>query len=131
MLPKKYLRMVRRRLCLPSDLRRQALSQLPGEIHEKINQGQSWEDLSRELGSPSEAAARIQAGYPGFPKSPWRFAGLALLILGLAMSLLTEAAPLLAGFLLTQGWLFPREAESVGIIGGADGPTAVFISSAP
>ena len=55
------------------------------------------------------------------------------MLLGLSMSLVTGAAPLLAGFFLSHGWLpiFPQEAASVGIIGGADGPTAIFISSAP
>lgn len=63
-------------------------------------------------------------------KSPWRW-------LFLTGAILSGAYLAFRKFLLTFGrnligWTFhPGESASIGIIGGADGPTAVFITSAP
>ena len=59
-------------------------------------------------------------------KNPWRFACLALSVLGLALLIVQLA--IFHGFSVA---LSPSEAASIGIIGGADGPTAIFVSSVP
>ena len=59
-------------------------------------------------------------------KRPLRFVFLVLAFLGLVLLLLHLA--IFHGFSVT---LSPSEAASVGIIGGADGPTAIFVSGVP
>lgn len=58
-------------------------------------------------------------------KSPWRFGFLALALVGLW--------ELVGGYLMMLilgiGASFPAKASSVGVIGGADGPTAIFVTS--
>lgn len=62
-------------------------------------------------------------------KSPWRLAFLALAILGAVGPYLFKAIflgqALLASVAASEG------SASIGIIGGADGPTAVFITGNP
>ena len=54
-------------------------------------------------------------------KSPWRFLFLALAVIGFLLTLL-RLLPLLG---LTPS---PAEVASIAIIGGADGPTAVYMT---
>ena len=129
-----YLRSVRRRLYLPGKLRRQELKLLKDQINRMLQEGQDWESLKTGLGSPAEAAEAIQGKYPQYRKSPWRFLFLAagiFGILGLAYHLLLQ---LLLHFLLVHGVpefsISHSSNASLGIIGGADGPTAVFVTGA-
>ena len=64
---------------------------------------------------------------PAFRKSPWRFVFLALAVLS-GGYLLLYSIMLRFGMLLNTLTLFPNESGSIGIIGGADGPTAIFVS---
>lgn len=62
-------------------------------------------------------------------KSPWRFAFLALAILGAVGPYLFKA--IFLGQALSASLAASEGSASIGIIGGADGPTAVFITGNP
>lgn len=61
-------------------------------------------------------------------KSPWRFALLAVAVYG-AVELLGSLWAYLLYLMLADPFLYNSEAASIGIIGGADGPTAVFVTT--
>ena len=94
--------------------------------------GKTDEEIRAELGSPKKVAAELNEQMKEFAyrKSPWRFAFLA----GAVLSGLWLAAYRLALWLfqmLTGASLIlgPSEASNIGIIGGADGPTAIFVTA--
>lgn len=61
-------------------------------------------------------------------KSPWRFFFAAIAAFGV-WELIGGAV---VGFLLGTGIFTPGKASTIGVIGGADGPTAIFVThSAP
>ena len=63
----------------------------------------------------------------GFREKIRRFSFLVCAILG-GLALLGNLAAFIACRLVSEGWNIPAEAASIGIIGGADGPTAVFVT---
>ena len=80
-----------------------------------------------ELGSPKEVAAELnrQMSEYTYRKSPWRW-------LCLGASILASLNILTGGWIQLITWLFNKSINhSVGIIGGADGPTAIFITTSP
>lgn len=65
---------------------------------------------------------------PGtYRKSPWRFAFLALAMLGGA-ELLGGLVAVVLYLLLGDPGKMVSDSSSLGIIGGADGPTAIFVA---
>lgn len=62
-----------------------------------------------------------------FRKSPWRFAFLAAGVFGL-WGLLQPLAAKALYLVLRDPVLLTKHAASIGIIGGADGPTAIFVT---
>lgn len=58
-------------------------------------------------------------------KNPWRWGCLVVAIIG-ALSLLWQGVIMVLAYTLTR-----NEAASIGIIGGADGPTAIFVATNP
>ena len=56
-------------------------------------------------------------------KNPWRWGCLVVAIIG-ALSLLWQGVIMVLAYTLTR-----NEAASIGIIGGADGPTAIFVTT--
>ena len=124
----KYLRSVRRRLNMPKDLKDRVMTDFTGSLEVRLESGQSFEEILAELGSHKQAAKELNAQMMDYTyqKSPWRWGCLLLAIVsGLCM-----AYRGLPGLLLM---LFNKvnNAASVGIIGGADGPTAIFVTTAP
>ena len=119
---RKYLRAVKRKLFLPRTVCRRALRQLAG----KLPQEASYASIVSSAGSPAETASGIQAAYPRFRKSPWRFLWLGRSILGISGLLCIFILQLAFPFCLLH-----TPAASVGIIGGADGPTAIYVTGAP
>lgn len=59
-------------------------------------------------------------------KSPWRFLFLAIAVLSGAWLAFYAALQLFARY-----WVSAGEQAGIGIIGGADGPTAIFVTTAP
>lgn len=123
----KYLRAVRHRLNMPKDLKDRVMADFLSSIAARQEDGQEEGAILAEFGSPKAAAAELnrQMAEYTYRKSPWRWACLGLAIL----SCLCLAYRGLPGLLLV---LFNKvNNASMGIIGGADGPTAVFITTTP
>lgn len=122
---KKYLRAVKRRLNMPRQLRERVMADLESSILSRVDDGQTEDEIIAELGTPKQAAKDLneQMKEYTYKKSPWRWLCLALAV----FSGLCLAYKGLAGLLLV---LFNKAYNaSLGIIGGADGPTAVFVTT--
>lgn len=121
---KKYCNAVERRLNLPLSVKARVMSDFTSSVQERRDAGQTDEEIYAELGAPKEVAALLNEQMKEFAyrKSPWRYIFLTLAIL---------CALWLAWYLgLTMfAQLLANEAASIGIIGGADGPTAIFITT--
>ena len=63
-----------------------------------------------------------------YPKSPWRFLLWGCTICGGLQLLGKLASRILSWILLAEA---SSEAATIGIIGGADGPTAIFVTTSP
>ena len=121
----KYLRSVRRRLNMPKALKDRVMADFAESIEARLEDGQPKESIFSELGTAKQAAEELNRQMEAYTyrKSPWRWACLALAIL----SGLCIAYKGLPGLLLM---LFNKANNaSIGIIGGADGPTAVFVTT--
>ena len=121
----KYLRSVRRRLNMPKALKDRVMADFTESIEARLEDGQPKESIFSELGTAKQAAEELNRQMEAYTyrKSPWRWACLALAIL----SGLCIAYKGLPGLLLM---LFNKANNaSIGIIGGADGPTAVFVTT--
>lgn len=122
---KKYLRAVKRRLNMPRQLRERVMADLESSILSRVDDGQTEDEIIAELGTPKQAAKDLneQMKEYTYKKSPWRWLCLALAVI----SSLCLAYRGLPGLLLM---LFNKANNaSIGIIGGADGPTAVFVTT--
>jgi len=124
----KYINAVRRQLNLPRDVKDRVMSDFVSSIRARQEAGQSDDSILSELGDAKKAAADLNEQMKEFAyrKSPWRFLFAALAAYGM-LDLLTRVWAQLT-FWLMQAEL-RRESFSVGVIGGADGPTAVFVTT--
>lgn len=125
-----YIRSVRRRLNLPKAVKDRVISDFISSIEARREAGMSEEAILAELGSSRKAAAELndQMKEFTFRKSPWRFACLALAVLSGGWLALYRYTIWFGGQLV--GVIsYPARGSSVGVIGGADGPTAVFVTS--
>ena len=129
---KKYCNAIERRLNLPRELKNRVMSDFASSIQERREAGQTDEEIYAEFGSPKEAAADLNEQMREFAyrKSPWRWVFLAAAILSTAYLALSKLL-LTFGIILSSFRWRPGESASIGIIGGADGPTAIFVTSAP
>lgn len=119
---KRYVHKIERRLRVDKATRLRILADLSGDIQARLEAGESPEAIMAELGSAEEVADGFNAEFADCAaprKSRWRW-----LLLVLAGIPLAEAA-VLGFFLLSTG----AEGGSVGVIGGADGPTAIFVTT--
>lgn len=122
----KYLRAVRRRLNMPNELKERVMTDFVSSIEARKEDGQSEESILAEFGSPNQAAKELneQMKEYTYKKSPWRWACLALAIFS-ALCLAYRGLPGLLLMLFNKSY----NAASVGVIGGADGPTAIFVTT--
>ncbi len=118
---KRYVNAVERRLRLPRKIRARVMSDFATSICARREQGQTDDEIMAALGTPAQVAAELNEQMKDYTyrKSPWRFACLALAVLSLVWLLGYAILPRL--FLIQQ--------QSIGIIGGADGPTTILITS--
>ena len=131
---KKYLKNVERRLNLPRDIKQRVISDLESDIAARLEEGLSEEEILTELGSSKKMAKDLNEQMKEFTyrKSPWRFVFAACAAYGAA-----ELLDKLIGYVLLclyqiGSFSIGGQQASIGIIGGADGPTAVFVTgSAP
>ncbi len=127
---KRYVNAVERRLNLPGDVKARVMSDFSSSIAARREAGQTDAQIMEELGEPKKAAAELNEQMKEFAyrKSPWRFAFLgAAIVSGLWFVYYGMLRVLM--YLLFS--VETRGDAAVGIIGGADGPTAIFITSGP
>lgn len=124
---KKYIKAVKRRLNLPSDIKARAMNDFVSSIQSRREAGKTDEEILVELGSSANVAAELNEQLKEFTyvKSPWRWVCLVVAILS-AIGLIWKGIISLFVYTLTRG-----ESASIGIIGGADGPTAIFVATNP
>lgn len=121
---RKYIRAVSRRLNLPKDVRKRVMTDFTSAIQSRKEAGKTDAEIYAELGTPQEAAMELNEQMKEFAyqKSPWRWVCLGLVILCVLVLLHGGIYGLLTAILTSSQ-------ASMGIIGGADGPTAVFITT--
>lgn len=125
---KKYVNAIERRLNLPRELKARVMSDFSSSVTARREAGQTDAQIYAELGTPKKVAAELNEQMAEFTyqKSPWRFVCLALAIVS-GLSLLWQAIMGILLLVITRQSM----AGSIGIIGGADGPTAVFVTTSP
>jgi len=123
---KRYVNKIERKLNLPMKIRARVMSDLATSICARREQGETDEAIMESMGKPAKVAAELNAQMEDYAyrKSPWRFLFLALAIV-CGLWLLGQALLTVTLHSVATG------AASVGIIGGADGPTAIFVTSHP
>jgi len=126
---KKYCNGVERRLNLPRQIKARVMTDFISSITARREAGESDKEIFAELGSPKEAAAMLneQMKEYAYEKSPWRWLSLFVGIWGVLVFVNNGLTAILAKW-LTESL---NNQASIGIIGGADGPTAVFVTTAP
>ncbi len=130
---KRYMNAIERRLRMDRKTRMRVMADLASDFQNRRDAGQTDAEIMAELGMPEQAAAELNAAFAtdapasdrawGRP-SRWRWLFLALAVLAL-----------LVNFAVIWFWRYMPFYESspggtLGIIGGADGPTAVFVTGA-
>lgn len=127
---KNYVNAVERRLALPREIKARVMSDFSSSIQARRESGMSDAQIFVELGSAKEAAADLneQMKEYTYRKSPWRFLFAAAAIYG-AAELLGSLFAWVAYLVIADPVLHAGEASSIGIIGGADGPTAIFVTT--
>lgn len=125
----KYLRRVRRRLELPQNMKDRVMADFISSIQSRRDAGKTDSQIMEELGSPRSAAAVLneQMKEYTFRKSPWRFLFGALAVYGASRLLGSLVSRVIAFFVGVS--MAVRDSATIGIIGGADGPTAVFVTA--
>ncbi len=128
---KRYLNRVERKLNLPRDVKVRVMRDFASSITARREAGMTEGEIYAELGTAREAAAALNEQMKEFTygKSPWRFA-FAALAAGSGLWILMYLALQSLGFLLSSPPVSfsPNVSASIGIIGGADGPTAIFVT---
>ena len=127
---KRYVNAIERRLNLPLEVKVLVMSDFGSSISARREAGQTDEEIYAELGDPKKVAAELNEQMQEFAyrKSPWRFVfavfGIyfGIKLLGIVYVLIFSAAMAIYAKM-------PNMASSVGVIGGADGPTAIFVTT--
>lgn len=123
---KRYMTAIERRLNLPREVKVRVMRDLQSTVQQRREAGQTDSEIYAEMGTPKEVAAELneQMKEYAYNKSKWRWAALTAAVIAGVM-LLFEG---LVGLLILLLNLTVNEAGSLGIIGGADGPTAIFVT---
>ena len=124
---KRYMTAIERRLDLPREVRNRVMTDLQSSVAARREAGQSDETIFAEFGTPANVAAELneQMKEYAYTKSKWRWAALAVAVFG-GLMLAYEAVMGLFLWLLLR--LSSGESASIGVIGGADGPTSIFVT---
>lgn len=119
---KRYMNAIERQLQVDRKTRIRIMTELASDFQSRRESGQSDESIMKELGTPEEVASQFNASLHA-PHKPnrWRWAFVALAVLILAIALLPMLVDKLAA----------NQTVSLGVIGGADGPTAIYVSVFP
>ena len=121
---KKYTNAIERKLNMPKEVKARVMNDFISSIQGRREAGQTDAEIFAELGSPKKAAADLNEQMKDYTyvKSPWRWLCLAVVV----ASVLSLAFGGTIGLLVH---LLNTSASSIGIIGGADGPTAIFVTT--
>lgn len=124
---KRYMTAIERRLNLPREVKNRVMTDLQSSVAARREAGQTDAEIYAEMGTPEAVAAELneQMKEYAYTKSKWRWAALAAAVIAGAMLLFEGVVGLLV-------WLLNitiNSPASVGVIGGADGPTAIFITT--
>lgn len=124
----KYIKAVERRLNLPKNVKERVMSDFVSSIRARQEAGQTDEAIFAELGDAKKAAADLNEQMKEFAyrKSPWRFLFAAMAAYGAADLLIRAWAQVMYWIIRAETY---RESVSIGVIGGADGPTAIFVAT--
>lgn len=128
---KKYVNAVERRLNLPLKIKARVMSDFQSYIAARREAGQTDEEIYAELGAPAKAAADLneQMKDYAYRKSPWRFLFLGIGAIGGVRLLYDGVVSLIGYFILHSELVQNGSAAAIGIISGADGPTAIFVTT--
>lgn len=124
---KKYTAAIARRLNMPKEVKTRVMNDFESSIQGRREVGQTDAAILAELGPAKKVAGELNEQMKDYTyvKSPWRWVCLAIII-GCILSLT------FGGTLGVLMHVFNATlTDSVGIIGGADGPTAIFITTSP
>lgn len=119
---KRYMNAIERRLRVDRKTRVRIMTELAGDFQSRRESGQTDAQIMDEWGTPEEVAAQFNGAMdaPGRPSRwRWLFAALAVVIIVLVLG------PIAADTLAA------RQAAAQGVIGSADGPTSIYVSSGP
>lgn len=124
---KRYMTAIERRLNLPREVKNRVMTDLQSSVAARREAGQTDAEIYAEMGTPEAVAAELneQMKEYAYTKSKWRWAALAAAVIAGAMLLFEGVVGLLV-------WLLNitiNSPASVGVIGGADGPTAIFVTT--
>lgn len=130
---KRYTNAVKRRLNLPKEVKARVMSDFISSINARREAGQTAEQIYDELGEAKKAAADLNEQMKEFTyrKSPWRFLFAVLAAYGGAKLLGSLWSQILYWIMRAEVMFSPGESAAIGVIGGADGPTAIFVTRAP
>lgn len=126
----KYIGEILKKIHVNRKTKKRLKEDLSQDIEEQLASGLSLNEVISLMGEPALIAAKIQESYPYKSKSR-----LEKILLAVFISSGIISAFQFIGFLFTRyislflGNMFGGSKASIGIIGGADGPTAIFISS--
>ena len=124
---KRYMTAIERRLDLPREVKVRVMRDLQSSVQERREAGQTDNEIYAEMGSPKAVAAELneQMKEYAYGKSKWRWAALAAAVIAGVMLLLKGVV----GLLLLILDLSMNPSADIGIIGGADGPTTIFVTT--
>ena len=127
-----YIRAVMRNLRLPRKIKKRIKNDLLSDFTARIEAGETQEQIIKDMGTPDIVAAEFHENFAGqlLPqRTPldWflLIAGILFGAIALLKVLGEVLLPAVLSALFAGGPAFP---EDVAIIGGADGPTAVFVT---
>ena len=131
---RRYTAAVARRLDLPREIRSRVMADFADAISDRKAAGRTDAEIYEEFGTPKKAAADLNEKMKAFTyrKSPWRYLFAVCAAYGAAKILGALWVNLI--YLGVRVWdhFSPQMmAVSVGVIGGADGPTAIFVTTPP
>lgn len=114
---KRYVNTVERHLRLDRTTRLRVMNDLASDLQSRLDAGETLEEIQADLGDARTLADTLNREFADHQDnaSPWRWVFLALAIF-------------LALVFAVSGMTARNNAVSIGIIGGADGPTSILVS---
>ncbi len=114
---KRYVNTVERHLHLDRSTRLRVMNDLASDLQSRLDAGETLADIQADLGDARTLAETLNREFSDHRDnaSPWRWAFLVLAIF-------------LALVFAVSGLTARQEVASIGIIGGADGPTAIYVA---